>query len=144
MDISPDFIVLGLIWKAQKEGKPIGFRALVEELDEHISRARISLADDRLHDLGLVVAKMTEHDGLWSKLFYVEPIGQRLAEDILTHMQSKTTAAPSDSEIAEASEQTKAETRVKTYQCPECSRKSPHYGEQMCPNCGRPTVYEEV
>jgi len=88
MDMSPDFIVLGIIWKAQQKDKPIHFTGIVEELNGAITRSRISSAHDRLCGLGIITTKWVIRDKRGLNVLLIESECQKLARDILTYMES--------------------------------------------------------
>ena len=91
MNVSPDFLVLGLIWKAQKEGNLVTFTDLKKELEGVVSTTRISTADDRLQDLGLVETTWTKRDnGSHGMGYFVCGVGRKIAQEILDYMENPT------------------------------------------------------
>lgn len=86
MNISPDFIVLGIMWKAQQEDNNIHFSGIVKELDGVIPSNRVSSAHDRLESLGLISTKWIVKDKVGMNVFSVDDVGQKMAQEILDYM----------------------------------------------------------
>lgn len=88
--ISQDFITFALIRKGNIEKQPYYHKKLVKKLKGIISPNRISVALDRLFDLGLINANWEKVDKIhWARTYYVAGEGTRLADEILEYIKEE-------------------------------------------------------
>ena len=87
-ELSPDFLVMAEIHKAEQSNEPIGFTDIVNIFDGQIDRIKISLADDRLSDLGITYTKWIKNGGSWKTCFFLYSEHHKMAEEIINFQNS--------------------------------------------------------
>ena len=86
LDISPDFIALGLLWKAQKDGNNLCLTELANKMKSVCDKMRVMSAQDRLYDLGLINTKWSKKDGKHMQIIIVDGVATKIANEILNYM----------------------------------------------------------
>lgn len=85
--LSPDFIVLAVMYEGQINDNKYNFTEIVEKLDGIIIKNRISSAEDRLFDLGLINTSYGKKDGKFSKRYTVLGESELMAREILEFLE---------------------------------------------------------
>lgn len=87
--LSSDFIVLAVMYEGQINDNKYNFTEIVEKLDGLITKNRISSAEDRLFDLGLINSSYKKKDGKFSKRYIVLGESELMAKEILDYLEGE-------------------------------------------------------
>lgn len=87
--ISEDFLVLAVMYEGQNNDNNYSFRDVVRKLSGIVEEKRISMAEDRLFDLGLINNKWSKKDGVYSKKYIVLGESELLAKQILDYLEAR-------------------------------------------------------
>lgn len=87
--LSPDFIVLAVMYEGQINDNKYNFTEIVEKLNGLIPKNRVSSAEDRLFDLGIINTQYGKKDGKFSKRYTVLGESELMAREILEFLDGE-------------------------------------------------------